>query len=73
MNHTEHDKMLKDLNRKLHKMDLPSAYLPAANVTTSEETRLGLLKNAKARGLYFSQVEVCIRICLTSFVMFILR
>ena len=58
VNQTEHEKMLKDLNRKLHKMDLPSVTVPAANVATSEETRLGLLKDAKSRGLYFSQLEV---------------
>ena len=48
--------MLKELNRKLHKLELPSATVPV-----NEEYRLGLLNDARVKGLYSSQLAT--RLC----------
>ena len=54
MNQTEEEKLLKDLNKKLQKMNLPPAFLPASHEPQTEDNKVNMLKDAKARGLYFS-------------------
>ena len=47
-------------------MNLPPAFLPASHEPQTEDNKINMLKDAKVRGLYFSQIEV------STFVMFML-
>ena len=50
---------LQELNTKLNKLNLPEACLDEEAV---ENYRISLLKQAKSRGIYFSQKEVSFKI-----------